>query len=150
MPAASTHACASQPQQLATFMVGDLLFGIPVAEVQEVIRFQALTTVPLASPVVRGLLNLRGQIITAIDMRRRLSIANPSPDDETMNVIVDFDEQRVSLLVDSVGDVLELSKESFEPTPATVTGELRTVCRGVHKLANKLLLVLDTETALHV
>lgn len=137
-------------EQFATFTVGNLLFGIPVQEIQEVIKFQELTPVPLSSPVVRGLLNLRGQIITAIDMRRRLSCPVVASDADTMNVIVDFDEQRVSLLVDSVGDVLEVSSDSFEPLPSTVEGELRSLSKGVHKLADKLLLVLDTKAALEV
>jgi purine-binding chemotaxis protein CheW len=137
-------------QQFATFTVGKMLFGIPVQEIQEVIKFQALTPVPLSSAVVRGLLNLRGQIITAIDLRRRLACVNPVSDAETMIVIVDYDEQRVSLLVDSVGDVLEVSSDSFEPLPSTVEGELRSLSKGVYKLADKLLLVLDTQAALEV
>ena len=148
MSTQSENTTADVRHQFATFNIGELLFGVDVHDVQEVIRFQPMTPVPLTSPVIRGLINLRGQIITAIDMRRRLNSNGGTKDEDTMNVIVQLDEERVSLVVDSVGDVLELSHDSFEPIPANVVGELRNLVKGVHKLSDKLLLVLNTKAAL--
>jgi purine-binding chemotaxis protein CheW len=135
-------------KQFATFTVGNLLFGIPVHEVQEILRYQNLTPVPLSSPIIKGLLNLRGQIITAIDMRKRLSVPEEVPDQHCMNVIIDSEDQRISLVVDAVGDVLELEPSAFEPLPATVNADLRNLSKGVYKLTDKVLLVLNTRAAL--
>src|SRR3569832_2681021 len=94
--------------QYSTFYLDGLFFGIEVEKVQEVIRYQEMTRVPLASSVVQGLINLRGQIVTAIDLRRRLDL-KPRPDGELpMNVVVRSDDGAVSLLVDEIGDVLEI------------------------------------------
>lgn len=143
-----TKSIETNQKQFATFTVGNLLFGIPVHEVQEVLRHQNLTPVPLSSPVIKGLLNLRGQIITAIDMRKRLSVPEEVSDQHCMNVIIDSDDQRISLVVDAVGDVLELEPSAFEPLPPTVNAELRNLSKGVYKLADKVLLVLNTQAAL--
>jgi purine-binding chemotaxis protein CheW len=137
-------------QQLATFFLDGFFFGIEVEKVQEVIRYQEMTRVPLASSVVQGLINLRGQIVTAIDLRRRLDL-KPRPDDELpMNVVVRSDDGAVSLLVDEIGDVLEIENETFERPPETVSGTTRELVRGVYQLRDKLLLVLDTERTLHI
>ena len=137
-------------RQLATFYLDGFFFGIEVEKVQEVIRYQEMTRVPLASSVVKGLINLRGQIVTAIDLRRRLEL-QPRPDGELpMNVVVRSDDGAVSLLVDEIGDVLEIAEDTLEQPPATVTGLTRELVRGVCKLADQLLLVLDTERAIQV
>ena len=137
-------------RQLATFYLDGFFFGIEVEKVQEVIRYQEMTRVPLASSVVKGLINLRGQIVTAIDLRRRLEL-QPRPDGELpMNVVVRSDDGAVSLLVDEIGDVLEIADDTLEQPPATVTGLTRELVRGVCKLADQLLLVLDTERAIQV
>lgn len=140
----------SDQQQFATFKVGTLLFGVDVHEVQEIIRFQALTPVPLAHDVVRGLMNLRGQIITAIDLRRRLALQSGLPDEELMNIVVSIEDEKVSLLVDSVGDVINVSRDAFEETPPTVGGKIRDLAKGVYKLPAGLMLVLNTERAVAV
>lgn len=134
-------------QQLATFYLDRLLFGIEVEKVQEVLRYQEMTRVPLASRAVEGLINLRGQIVTAIDLRQRLELGVREPGALPMNVVVRTDDGAVSLLVDEIGDVLEVDDATFEQPPETVRGVARELLRGVHKLRDELLLVLDTERA---
>ena len=137
-------------RQFSTFFLDDLFFGIEVEKVQEVIRYQEMTKVPLASRVVQGLINLRGQIVTAIDLRGRLKLA-PRPDGELpMNVVVRTDDGALSLLVDEIGDVLEIEDSTFEQPPETISGVARDLVRGVYKLRDQLLLVLDTERAVHI
>lgn len=131
--------------QYCTFQLDSLFFGVEVQKVQEVIRYQEMTRVPLASPVVRGLINLRGQIVTAIDLRRRLEL-QPLPEGRLpMNVVVRTDEGPISLLVDEIGDVLEVNNQSFERPPETLKGVARELIRGAYKLKDRLLLTLDTE-----
>lgn len=137
----------TEPQQLCTFYLDGLFFGIDVQMVQEVIRRQEATRVPLAPRSVTGLINLRGQIVTAIDLRRRLGMADRPADQPPMNVVVRGHEGAVSLLVDEIGDVQEVDPEAFEEPPETLRGAVRSMMRGVYKLPDRLLLVLDTERA---
>ncbi len=138
----------AEGQQFCTFFLDNHYFGVEVEKVQEVLRFQDMTHVPLAPEVVRGLINLRGQIVTAIDTRRRLNLP-PRPEDKLpMNVIIRADDGAMSLLVDEIGDVLEISEETFEEVPDTVQGLSRELVRGVYKLEGRLLLVLNTEKAI--
>ena len=132
-------------RQFATFYLDKLLFGVEVAKVQEVIRYQEMTRVPLASAVVTGLINLRGQIVTALDLRRRLELSQRDAEKLPMNVVVRSGEEAVSLLVDEIGDVFEVEDESFEAPPETLQGVARELIRGAYKLKDRLLLVLDTE-----
>ena len=136
--------------QLATFIVGKFLFGIDVLNVQEVLRFQRMTKVPLAPPVIVGLINLRGQIVPALDMRRRLFFEPRSADETPMNLVLRTEDGAVSLLVDEIGDVLELKPGAFENTPANVSANVRDMIRGVYKLKNRLLFVLDTEKTVDI
>lgn len=138
MPKTDTH-------QLCTFVLDGLLFGVEVINVQEVIRYQDMTTIPLASSMVRGLINLRGQIVTAIDMRARLGLPAPSGSNQPMNVVLRTSDGVVSLLVDEIGDVLELNGREFERPPETLAGVFREVVLGVYKLEGQLLLLLDVE-----
>ena len=133
--------------QFCTFFVDNLFFGVGVREVQEVIRYQEMTRVPLASEVVSGLINLRGQIVTAIDLRRRLNLPDRPEGELPMNVVVHRDDGAVSILVDEIGDVVEVDESSFEPAPETLTGTARSLILGVYKLENRLLLILDTDKA---
>ena len=135
--------------QFATFFVTDLFFGIDVLNVQEVLRNQEMTRVPLAPAVIEGLINLRGQIVTAIDMRRRLDLPAREGAQASMNVVVRTQEGAVSLLVDEIGDVLEVAADSYEPPPDNLTREQRELIQGIYKLEGRLLLVLDTERVLH-
>lgn len=140
----------SKTAQLCTFFVHGRFFGVDVTRVQEVIRYQEMTRVPLASRVIRGLINLRGQIVTAIDMRARLLLPARGGDELPTNVVVRTDEGAVSLLVDEIGDVVEVEASSFEPLPETLDATAREVIGGVYKLQDQLLLVLDTERAVAV
>ncbi len=134
-------------RQFATFFLHGLFFGVDVLKVQEVIRYQEMTRVPIAPPMVEGLINLRGQIITAIDLRRRLGLPEREPDQLPLNVVVRTEDGAVSLLVDEIGDVVEIDSENFERVPETVTGMARDLILGVYKLPVRLLLILDTERA---
>jgi purine-binding chemotaxis protein CheW len=131
--------------QYCTFYVAGHYFGLDVLKVQEIIRFQETTRVPLAPPVVRGLINLRGQIVTAIDLRRRLEMDERPADQLPLNVVVQTDDGAVSLLVDEIGDVLEVPEKLFERPPETLRGPARELIRGAYKLKDRLLLILDTE-----
>ena len=137
-------------RQFATFFMKDLYFGIEVQKVQEVLRAQEMTRVPLAPGVLRGLINLRGQIVAVIDMRQRLALAPRNADQEPMNMIVRAEDGAVSLLVDEIGDVIHVAAESYEPVPETMAPNLKQLVEGVYKLDGRLLLVLDTERTLQL
>ena len=130
-------------RQYSTFDVAGFYFGIDVLQVQEVLRYQELTPVPLAPLVIEGLINLRGQIVTALDMRRRLELPPRASGETAMNVVVRTEEGAVSLLVDEIGDVVEVDSASFERPPENLDAAIRDLVQGIHKLKGKLLLVLD-------
>ncbi len=136
-------------KQFCTFFLDDHLFGVDVLAVQEVNRFQEMTRVPLASRIISGLMNLRGQIVTALDLRQILGLA-PAPEG-TMpcNVVIHTDEGAMSLVVDEVGDVIETDDAVFESTPDTVKGVSHELLLGVYKLDKRLLIVLDTDKVIH-
>jgi purine-binding chemotaxis protein CheW len=148
-PSEFAHATDQRtpPRQVATFMLDQLYFGVEVLKVQEVIRYQELTRIPLAPPVVEGLINLRGQIVTAIELRRRLGLSNRKEGELPMNVVVRTSDGVVSLLVDEIGDVVEVAEAQFEQAPDTLAGPTRDLVRGVYKLKDRLLLLLDEERA---
>jgi purine-binding chemotaxis protein CheW len=137
-------------KQYCSFFVGDLFFGVDVREVQEVIRYQAMTKVPLAPPEIGGLINLRGQIVTAVDLRHRLKMSERQPDRHPMNVVIRNRDCPVSLLVDEIGDVLQPERNAFERPPETLKGVARELIQGVYKLKDQLLLILDTEKAVNL
>lgn len=137
-------------RQFATFFMKDLFFGIDVQKVQEVLRAQEMTRVPLAPNVLRGLINLRGQIVAAIDMRERLQLPARENGQDPMNMIVRADDGAVSLLVDEIGDVIHVAAEAYESVPETMTGTLKQLVEGVYKLDGRLLLVLDTDRTLQL
>lgn len=134
-------------KKFCTFVLDGHLFGVPVENVQEVLRSQRVTAVPLAPPEVRGLLNLRGQIVTTIDLRTRLGLPPCEDESATVSVVVRTVDGAVSLVVDRIGPVLEPPATSFEPAPDTVPEALRRLVDQVCKLDEGLLLVLDTERA---
>lgn len=127
----------------ATFHVDDAFFGIDATDVQEVIRTQPMTRVPLASEEVSGLINLRGQVVVAIDMRRRLGRPDPADDAELLNVIVRTEHGPVSLIVDDIDDVLEASADQLDAPPPTLSSPTRDLVSAVHPLEDRLLLVID-------
>ena len=135
----------SEARQYCTFYLGNDYFGVDVRQVQEVLRYQKQTRVPLAPKLIRGLINLRGQIVTAMDLRCRLGLGESDHETPPMNVVVRTAEGAVSLLVDQIGDVVEGREDDFEPPPETVTGDVRELIIGTYKLPDRLLLILDTE-----
>jgi purine-binding chemotaxis protein CheW len=135
-------------RQFCTFTLGSLHIGLPVEQVQEILRPQDVTTVPLVDPVVHGLINLRGQIVTAIDLRVRLQLPARDEGEGCMNVVINHLDEPISLLVDVIGDVVEVSEDNFELPPESLTGTARELVLGAYKLDNKLLLVLDIERAI--
>ncbi len=135
-------------RQLCTFVLDDLLLGVDVSDVQEVIRWQPMTLVPLAPPAVLGLINLRGDIVTAIDLRVRMGLPRLESDQQPGNVVIRDGDSTVALVVDEIGDVLEVDDDDFEPPPPTMHGPAREVVAGAYKLSgHRLLLLLDTTRA---
>ena len=134
--------------QYCTFYVDDLFLGVEVVRVQEVLRFQEMTHVPKAPAAVDGLINLRGQIVPAIDLRTCLGLSPREPGVRPMNVVIRLEEGCCSLLVDEIGDVVEVDAEGFEAPPQNLKSNARGLIQGVCKLEDSLLLILDTEAAL--
>jgi purine-binding chemotaxis protein CheW len=146
-----TAAKLAKPQgsgQFSTFFIADLFFGVDVLHVQEVLRFQPMTPVPQAPDVIEGLINLRGQIVTAIDMRRRLQMPRLAEGRTPMNIVVKTPDGAVSLLVDEIGDVLDMDAANYERPPDNLDPTAKELISGVYKMKDSLLLVLDTEKAI--
>jgi purine-binding chemotaxis protein CheW len=137
-------------QYYCTFFLDGLFLGVDVLKVQEVIRYQEMTRVPLSPGVISGLINLRGQIVTAIDLRRRLRLPDRHPNPLPMNVILRTGDGPVSLLVDEIEGVREVDEESFERPPGTLDVVARDLIQGVYKLKDRLLLILDIDKAISV
>jgi purine-binding chemotaxis protein CheW len=136
--------------QFSTFRVDGQLFGVEVGRVQEVIRYQPMTPVPLAAPAVAGLINLRGQVVTAIELRKQLGMAPRAADQLPLNVVVRVGDEAVSLLVDSIGDVVDTSAEQFELPPETLSSPARDLISGAYKLDGRLLLAINVDRAVSV
>ncbi len=136
--------------QFCTFLVADLFLGVDVLRVQEVLRVQQTTRVPQAPDVIDGLINLRGQIVTSLDMRRRFQLPARAADQTAMNIVVRTDEGAVSLLVDEIGDVLDVDAAAYEDPPENLDPVARGLIIGVYKLKDRLLLVLDIERTVDI
>lgn len=146
----SGDAVPGEHDDFTTMSIAGQMFGIPVLSVQDVLGPQKIASIPLAPPDVAGALNLRGRIVTAIDVRCRLGLP-PRPEDVPgMSVVVEIDGELYSLLVDAVGEVLSLPTESFERNPATLDEAWRDVSRGIFRLDDTLLVVLDVNKLLNV
>ena len=139
----------TEPQGFTSCFVGDLCFGVAVAQVQEVTYGGTLTRLPLASSRVSGLLNLRGQIIAVTDLRRCLDLDDRPAGDQPVHLILQTDDGHISLLVDRVGDVVDVDERDFELPPETLRGRARELIRGAYKLDGGLLLALDTTQILN-
>ncbi len=126
-----------------TLIIAGQMFGIPVLQVQDVIQHANITRIPLAPQEIAGSLNLRGRIVTAIDVRTRLGLAGREVGKRPMHVVVDFKHELYSLMVDSVGEVLSLPQEQFEVSPPTLEQRWRDVAAGIFRLPGELLVVLD-------
>lgn len=151
-PANPRHARAgdAEPQGFVSFRVADQWLGVPVVVAQEILTAQAISPVPLSPGEVAGFLNLRGQIVTAIDLRTRLGLSPRPGDASFMNIVVRDREELFSFLVDEVGDVVEVSPDRVEPTPATLDERWRECCEGVVRLERGLLVVMDVQKLLRV
>jgi purine-binding chemotaxis protein CheW len=134
-------------RQYATFEVADQLFGVEVHTVQEVLSYNEYTPVPLAPPAVGGLFNLRGQVIAAVDLRVQLGLARQAMQGPVMNVILRGDGEPVSLLVDRIGEVVDLDDDAFEGPPDTLSGPTRELVTGTFKMDGRLMLALDVNQA---
>ncbi len=146
-----THNSSMDEQNsFCTFWVEGLYFGIEVSRVQEVIRQQTTTTVPLAPNVVKGLMNLRGQIVTALDLRHRFGLPAVQEGDTQMNVVIRTPEGPVSLMVDKIGDVAKVDPNNFEQAPETLDDSIKALIHGAFKLDNQLLLIINAESAICV
>ena len=137
-------------RRFCTFYLEGLMLGIVIERVEEVLRDQKITPVPLAHPDVAGLLNLRGQIVTAVDGRRRLGLTAREDGSEPAIVVIRSAGEAVSLLVDRVGDVVEVADERFVDVPVTVGATIGALTTGAYKLDGNLLLVLDPDQTLAV
>jgi purine-binding chemotaxis protein CheW len=136
-------------EHLCTFQVDALFIGIEIGRIQEILRAQPVTPVPLAPASIRGLMSLRGQIVPVVDLGERLGVRLRSGDD-AFNVLIRTAEGPVSLLVDYVGDVVDVEPEAFEPAPDTMRSSMRSLILGAYKLERRLLLALDAMSAVQV
>jgi purine-binding chemotaxis protein CheW len=136
------------PTDYVTFVIADQLFGVPVAQVQDVFSPQAITRVPLAKGEIGGVLNLRGRIVTAIDLRRRLGLPPRTGGKPPMAVGIERGGEYYGLLIDRVGEVLSPDPSSFERNPENLAKEWVAVSRGIYRLKDSLLIVLDVDLVL--
>ncbi len=141
---------SSEHRDYVTMSIADQMFGIPVLTVQDVLGTQAITRVPLAPPEVAGSLNLRGRIVTAIDVRPRLGMAKREAGKNPMSVVVEHDGELYSLLVDSVGEVLSLDTKDYQRNPPTLNPRLREFSDGIYRLNGSLLVVLSVASLLNL
>jgi len=126
-----------------TFFIAEQFYGIPVQDVQEVLQAQLMTRAPLAPPAVAGLMNLRGQIVTAIDVRCVMRVREDAIDSERMNLVIRHEGAEVSLLVDRIGDVVTVDENTIESPPETLQGVAREFVRGICPMDGQLLLLVD-------
>ena len=152
LPAARARnevAPVSGSEDFVTMTIADQLFGIPVLQVQDILGHQRITRIPLAPPEVAGSLNLRGRIVTAIDVRLRLGLPARTGKASGMSIVVDLRGELYSLMVDAVGEVLSLSSRDFERSPSTLDIRWRDLSTGIYRLNDKLLVVLDVSRLLN-
>ena len=131
--------------EYVTVMIGTQLFGLPISVVQDVFMPERMARVPLASAEIAGVLNLRGRIVTAIDMHCRLGLGKRESERTPMAVGIEFHGESYGLLIDSVGEVLNLADSTREPVPVNLDPHLARVSSGVHRLEKQLLVVLDVD-----
>lgn len=131
-------------KQFSAFYLENRLYGIEVGRVQEVVRSMVMTPIPLAPNYVRGLINLRGQVATAVGLRQLFGF-NDSMPDEFINIVCKFDGMLISFQVDEIGDVIEVSESEFEQTPQTISEDIRQFMLGVYKISNSLMSAIDVD-----
>jgi purine-binding chemotaxis protein CheW len=143
-------ASESTITEYVTALIGGQLFGLPISRVQDVFIPERLTRVPLASPDVAGVLNLRGRIVTAVDMRSRLGLPKREGGRPPMAIGVDLRGESYGLLIDSVGEVLKLADDSREVNPVNLDPRLTRMAAGIHRLDGQLMVVLDVDRVLEI
>ncbi|HEX9461120.1 MAG TPA: chemotaxis protein CheW [Alphaproteobacteria bacterium] len=146
----ATETVVEGSRDYVTMTIADQLFGIPVLAVQDVLGPQRITRIPLSPPEVAGALNLRGRIVTAIDVRRRLGLPARAADNPGMSVVVDHKGELYSLIVDAVGEVMSLPADAYERNPSTLDPRWREVSGGIYRLKGKLLVVLGVANLLEM
>lgn len=134
--------------QYVSFLVDNQLLGVPVNAVQEVLNPQTIARTPHARPEISGLLNLRGQIVTAINLRKRMGLPDLEGEQNSMNVVLQHKDESFSILVDEVGDVINVPAETMEPVPHTLDAHWKTITRGVFRLEERLFIILNVEAIL--
>ena len=139
---------ATATTDYVTAMIGGQLFGLPIGRVQDVFMPERLTRVPLASHDIAGVLNLRGRIVTAIDMRARLGLAHGEKTGPSMAIGVDLRGESYGLLIDTIGEVLKLNEADREANPVNLDPGIAQVSAGIHRLENQLMVVLDVDRVL--
>jgi purine-binding chemotaxis protein CheW len=147
MASGATAESRGNARQFCTFYLNHLLFGVESQKIQEVVTYRELRPVPLAPAVVTGLMNLRGQVVIALELRRQLELPDRPPEMKPVCLVVRTAGGTVCLLADEVGDVVEVEEKTYEASPETLSPRLRSVIVGVHKLENQLMHVLDTDRA---
>lgn len=140
----------SETTEFVTVYIADQLFGIPVELIHDVFQPEAITVVPLSGPEIGGVLNLRGKIVTAIDVRHRLGLESRDRTQKSMAVGIEKNGESYGILIDRVGEVLRLSNDTFERNPANLDSRWRDFSKGVYRLENELLVILDVELVLNV
>ena len=135
--------------EYVTVLIGDQLFGLPISRVQDVFMPERITRVPLAEPEIAGVLNLRGRIVTAVDMRRRLGLPPRGDERPSMAVGIELRGESYGLLIDTVGEVMKLGEPTLEPNPVNLDTRLARVSAGVHRLDGQLMVILDVDSVLN-
>jgi len=143
------NAAGEQLIEYVTVMISGQLFGLPIARVQDVFMPDRLTRVPLAPPEIAGVLNLRGRIVTTIDMRRRLGMPPREDNKPSMAVGIELKGESYGLLIDTVGEVMKLGGTTLEPNPVNLDPRLARVSAGVHRLDGQLMVILDVDSVLN-
>ena len=149
IPRTEVQLHSSESVQAITMTIYGQLFGVPTQQVQDVHNNMNITRIPLAPPEVAGALNIRGKIVTAIDLRRRLGLPDRGPDDKYMSVVVEYNNDLFSLIIDSIGEVLTLDPATFEKNPPTLDPNWREVATGVYRLEGQLLIMTSVRNLLN-
>lgn len=148
-PIEDTTIVGDNEDQLVTMIVDNQLFGIPILQVQDIVEASKITPVPLAPSAIAGVLNLRGRIVTVIDLRKLLGNHEEVPWNSQMGVTIEYKGDLYTLLVDAIGDVRTLPKRDFDGSPSTMEDNVRKLCSGIYRLRGNLLVVLDVSRILH-
>lgn len=135
--------------ELLTVYIDNQIFGLPILQVQDVLNVQSMTRVPLAPPEIAGSLNLRGRIVTAIQVRQQLDLPIINDGQKSMSIVVEFEDELYSLIFDRVGEVMHLPASDYEASPSTLDPHFRDVADGIYRLADRLLVVIDIPKLLH-